>query len=204
MNGDARLMLMRLMDFLKSRHVTTLMTSLLSGPVAGHELSEQGISSLVDTWLILSDLECNGERNRGLAIVKSRGMAHSNQIRKFRLTGRGVERAEVYVGPEGVLTGASKVAREVRDRIAFVLSRESFDRKQRAMGRRRASLEAQIEVMRADLEAEEAEMVMATDEEWLCQKAVAHDLVENTLARTDHLSQPVPRPVAGKRKEGTR
>lgn len=69
------------------------------------EQSQVGISSLLDTWLLLRDIELGGERNRGLCIVKSRGMAHSNQIREFLLTGHGVELNDVYVGPEGVLTG---------------------------------------------------------------------------------------------------
>ncbi len=70
------------------------------------------ISSLIDTWLLLRDIELNGERNRGLYILKSRGMAHSNQIREFLLTENGVQLTEVYLGPEGVLTGSARLSQK--------------------------------------------------------------------------------------------
>ena len=93
-------MLMRLIDYLKMQQITTLFTSLTS---AGEclEQTEVGISSLMDTWLLLRDIEVDGERNRGLYILKSRGMAHSNQIREFLLTDHGVELLDVYLGPAG-------------------------------------------------------------------------------------------------------
>ena len=100
--------MMRLIDFLKMKGITALYTDLTTDANVP-ALTDTAISSLVDTWLILRDLELNGERNRGLHILKARGMAHSNQIREFRLTNQGIELLDVYLGPDGVLTGSARV-----------------------------------------------------------------------------------------------
>jgi len=109
---DAIAMLTRLIDFLKVQGITALLTNLISGEKA-METTDLKISSLVDTWLWLRDIELGGERNRALYILKSRGMAHSNQIREFVLTDRGIDLLDVYVGPEGVLTGRRIPCRRV-------------------------------------------------------------------------------------------
>ncbi|HEX2222957.1 MAG TPA: circadian clock protein KaiC, partial [Thermoanaerobaculia bacterium] len=115
--SEVKGLLTRLIDFLKERQITTFFTNLTSGggPL---ELTEVGISSLVDSWLLLRELEANGERNRGLYVLKSRGMAHSNQVREFLLTSRGIELADVYIGPEGVLTGSARLAEDARRKAA--------------------------------------------------------------------------------------
>jgi circadian clock protein KaiC len=95
---DVKAMLTRLLDEMKSNQVTVFFTSLTAAS-SSLEQTEVGISSLADTWLLLRDIEIGGERNRGLYILKSRGMAHSNQIREFLLTGKGVDLIDVYVGP---------------------------------------------------------------------------------------------------------
>jgi len=118
---EVKSMLMRLVDFLKMNRITGLFTNLTSGRGA-LELTDVAISSLIDTWLLLRDIEIGGERNRGLYILKSRGMAHSNQIREFLLTDHGVELCDVYVGPEGVLTGSARLAQE---RVDMGLSRKA-------------------------------------------------------------------------------
>ncbi|MDD2672915.1 MAG: circadian clock protein KaiC, partial [Syntrophales bacterium] len=102
---DVKSMLTRLFDFLKMSRTTTLVTSLSTagGPL---ETTDEEISSLIDTWILLRDIEIQGERNRGLYILKSRGMPHSNQIREFLLSNRGIELVEAYLGPGGVLTGS--------------------------------------------------------------------------------------------------
>lgn len=104
--SESQAMLTRLIDFFKNEGVTAVFTSLTAG---GHNLeqTEVGISSLMDTWLLLRMVESNGERNRLLYILKSRGMAHSNQVREFRLTDDGIELLDVHVGPGGVRTGAA-------------------------------------------------------------------------------------------------
>jgi len=111
---EVRSMLTRLIDWLKVMQITSLYTSLTAAG-SDKEQSEVGISSLMDTWLLLRDIELNGERNRGLYVLKSRGMAHSNQIREFLLTDQGVELIDVYLGTEGVLTGTSRQIQEEKD-----------------------------------------------------------------------------------------
>ncbi len=154
---EAESMLMRLIDFLKSQRITALFTTLTHGgtPLEG---SEVGISSLIDTWLLLRDIELGGERNRGLYILKSRGMAHSNQVREFLLTDHGVELKDVYVGPEGVLTGSMRVAQEAREEAATLNRQQEIERRQRELERKRHALEAQIAAQRAQFEAEEDEL----------------------------------------------
>ncbi len=98
--ADAQKMLLRLIDFLKTKQITAMFTHLTSGGGVV-EATDMGVSSLIDTWLLVRDIEVGGERNRGLYVIKSRGMAHSNQVREFLITSRGVSLQEVYVGPEG-------------------------------------------------------------------------------------------------------
>jgi circadian clock protein KaiC len=108
---EVKNMIMRIVDFLKANQITALFTSLTSGGEL-MENSDVGISSLIDTWLLLRDIELSGERNRGMYVLKSRGMANSNQIREFILTNQGVELRDVYVGASGVLTGSARIAQE--------------------------------------------------------------------------------------------
>jgi circadian clock protein KaiC len=90
-----------------------------------------------------------GERNRGLYVLKSRGMAHSNQIREFRITSKGVQLTDVYLGPGGVLTGAGRVAQEASDQAQAIARQHDLERKQRQLWRKRQELEAQILALRA-------------------------------------------------------
>jgi circadian clock protein KaiC len=150
-------MLMRLIDFLKSRQVTALFTSLTSGAEAV-EQTAVGISSLMDTWLLVRIIEEGGERNRGLYVLKSRGMAHSNQVREFVMTNRGVELLDVYVGPHGVLTGSARYAQEARERAEELVRQQEFESRRRGLERRRAAVDAQIMALRAELESEEDDL----------------------------------------------
>jgi circadian clock protein KaiC len=150
---DAMSMMMRLIDFLKTEQITAVLTSLTKGGDQREE-TEIGISSLIDTWLLLRAIELGGERNRGLYVLKSRGMAHSNQIREFLLTSHGIDLLDVYVGEQGVLTGSMRMSQEARDRAAENERVREADAKARASERRRRALAAQIAVLRADLEDE--------------------------------------------------
>jgi circadian clock protein KaiC len=150
---DAAQMLARLVDFLKSRGTTAFLTGLV--PADRHVSAEIGISSIIDTWLILRELELNGERNRGLYVLKSRGMAHSNQIREFVLGPRGIELREVYVVPGGVLTGSSRVAQEARERDEALARAAEVDRHERELDLKRRLMEAQVAALRASFAAEE-------------------------------------------------
>jgi circadian clock protein KaiC len=150
-------MLLRLMDYLKSRQITTLFTSLTKG---GEDLeqTEVGISSLIDTWILCKDLELNGERNRCLHVLKSRGMAHSNQIREFLMTSEGIRLVPAYVGSGVVMTGSSRLAQEAKEKAAALIVEQDVERKRQALEQKRYALEAQIKALQSEFAAEEAEV----------------------------------------------
>jgi circadian clock protein KaiC len=149
-------MLMRLIDYLKSRKITCLFTSLTTGGDA-LEQSEAGVSSLIDTWILLQFLESSGERNRALYILKSRGMAHSNQIREFTLTDHGIELQEVYLGPAGVLTGSARYVQEARERADAVRRQQEIAARTRDLERQREAMERHIAALRAEFEQKQDE-----------------------------------------------
>lgn len=153
---DAHTMLIRLIDFLKQREVTAFLTNLTSGGEA-LERTDVEISSIVDTWLFMRDIELNGERNRALYVLKSRGMAHSNQLREFLLTPEGVDLLDVYVGPEGVLTGSTRLSQETREKAAALARQQEEERRERDRTRKREALEARIAALRKEFEVEEEE-----------------------------------------------
>jgi circadian clock protein KaiC len=179
--AEAESMLMRLIDFLRGRQITALFTSLTRGGKF-LEQSEAGISSLIDTWLLLRDIELGGERNRGIYVLKSRGMAHSNQIREFLLTDHGVELKDVYVGPEGVLTGSMRLAQEAREQAAAGARRQEVERRRRDLERKRKALEAQMAALRGQVEAEEEELELLIAQEQAALDRVRQDRAE--LARS--------------------
>ena len=149
---DAYAVLTRLVDQLKSEGITLLMTSLTSG-ADDLEQTNVGITSLVDTWLLVRDIELGGERNRGLYVLKSRGMAHSNQIREFVIGSDGLNLLDVYRGPEGALTGSMRLAHEARERADAMAREHSREARARERERERAVLEARIAALRDEFEA---------------------------------------------------
>jgi len=161
---DAQAMLIRLIDFLKQQQITAFLTNLTSGGAA-LERTDVEISSIVDSWLFTRDIELDGERNRALYVLKSRGMAHSNQLREFRLTERGIDLLDVYVGPEGVLTGSSRLSQEAREQAAALARRQLAKRRQRERARKREALEARIVALRKEYEMEEDEAETSSAEE---------------------------------------
>jgi len=161
--AEAKIMLTRIIDFLKARGITAVMTS-LTAQADDPEKPEVGISSLMDTWILLRNLESNGERNRGLYILKSRGMGHSNQIREFTLSHHGAELREVYTGPAGVLTGTARTVQEARDKAEQTSRQSEIVRKQRELAGKREAMEAQIAALRAAYEAQASELEAAIEE----------------------------------------
>jgi circadian clock protein KaiC len=153
---DVKSMLTRLIDYCKSHAITTLFTDLTGGGVAREETREE-VSSLMDTWILVRDSEINGERNRLLYVLKSRGMAHSNQVREFRLTNKGVELVPVYIGPGMVLTGSARVQQETRDAAESVLSKAQASRTKKELEGKQKAVKAQIEALQAELEILAAE-----------------------------------------------
>lgn len=152
-SDEAKTMLMRLMDFLKSHQITALFTILTSGGDPA-EQSEVGISSMIDTWLLLRNLEQGAERTRALYVLKARGMPHSNQIREFLLTDHGVDLEEVYMGPGGILTGSSRAFQEMQDQAAADTRERDAERMRLAIKRKRQTLEARIAELKAEFEVD--------------------------------------------------
>lgn len=157
-DADAHLMLVRLIDHLKSEGITTLLTSLNHGGQAA-EATDTAISSIVDTWLLVRSLEQNGERTRGLYILKSRGMSHSNQIREFVITPKGIRLLVPYVGPAGVLTGTARAIQEAAERSAERERIAARKRTARLVARKRALLVQRIRELEAAHAADEAELL---------------------------------------------
>jgi circadian clock protein KaiC len=173
-SNEVRSMLMRLIDFLKSQQITALLTTLASG-IERLEQTDVDISSLIDTWLTLCSLESGGERNRGLMILKSRGMAHSNQFREFLLTDQGIDLRDIYLGPAGVLTGSARLVQEAHEEAEELRQRHELEQKQQQIKRKRKALEAQIAALQADLAAEEKELQQLARQEALRQKQGQRD-----------------------------
>jgi len=169
---DVKAMLVRLLDEMKFNHITTLFTT-LTAPGNTLEQTEVGMSSLADTWLLLRDIEIGGERNRGLYILKSRGMAHSNQIREFLLTDKGVDLIDVYVGPSGVLTGSARMSQETQERGIELAHQQEIERRKENVETKRKALEAQIASLRAQFQAEEQELKKLTEEEKMRQRSTS-------------------------------
>jgi circadian clock protein KaiC len=119
---------------------------------------------MVDTWLLLRDIELGGERNRLIYVLKSRGMAHSNQVREFLITSKGIKLVEAYLGAAGVLTGSARLSQEARERIEKQVAKEEMQRKKLSLEHRRKTMDAQVAALRAGFKTEEEEFArVATD-----------------------------------------
>jgi circadian clock protein KaiC len=179
---DVHSMVLRLVDFLKSRGVTALFTNLGTGAgeVAGTEIQ---ISSLMDTWLLLYNRETNGEHNRQLYLLKSRGMAHSNQVREFILSSEGIKLRDAYVGSEGVVTGSARVAQEAKDKAASLIREQEMQRRGRELERKRREIRAQIEILKDQLESETAEEGLLNRDYTAREDQVAADRVAMGVSR---------------------
>jgi circadian clock protein KaiC len=173
---DVTALLVRLMDYLKSRQITALLTSLTQAgsPV---ERTEVLISSLVDTWLLLRSIEIGGERNRGLYVLKSRRMAHSNQIREFLVTKQGVKLVDVYIGPSGVLTGSARLAQEANEKASETARQQEMARREAELERTRRSLESQILALQNDLSMNQQESQALATREQKRRRAIQADRI---------------------------
>ena len=154
---EIKAMMTRVIDFLKNKQITALFTSLTSGGGPSEE-SEVGISSLMDTWILLRNIETDGERNRLLYILKSRGMAHSNMVREFALSDDGIAIQDVYIGPGTVLTGSARLVQEAKDRSQELLDNQTAEHRQLELRRQQLVIEAQIAALKAQSEVINKEM----------------------------------------------
>src|SRR6185436_5651629 len=119
---------------------------------------------------------------------KSRGMAHSNQVREFLLTDNGIELRDVYIGPDGVLTGSARLSQEAREKAAILAQHQALENQQRERNRRREALEARIAALRKEFEAEEEEARIAELQDQLRQQVVQEDRAQMLRSRRADLA----------------
>lgn len=185
---EAHSTMLRIVDHLKGRRVTGVFTHLASDRDQ-QEHTNMAISSLVDTWILLRDIELGGERNRGIYVLKSRGMNHSNQIREFVLSSRGIELRDAYLGEAGVLTGSARLALEAREKEEAVLRADEMQRRKVEYQRKCKALEAQISVLHADLRAEQHALDALERRENERNRVLAHDRLQMATSRKAIASQ---------------
>lgn len=163
--AEVKSMLSRLIDFLKMKEITVLCTDLTTPDDSTLEHTEVNISSLMDTWLLLKALECNGERNRVLYIIKSRGMAHSNQIREFIFSTKGIDLRDVYIGSSGVLTGSARANQEAKNLAEALDCQQQIEFREREIERKKLAIEAQILALNTQFEAEKENLIRLINKE---------------------------------------
>ena len=169
---EVRSMLVRLIDMLKLNNITALFTSLnKQNEDMRPDLAEESVSSLVDTWVTVRDMEGIGERNRGIFIIKSRGMGHSNQVREFVITKQGIKLLDVELGPNGILTGAARKSHELNRTVSKLKLQDELDRKDREIARKRRVLEANIDALKNEFESAVEELNILKINEELEAKA---------------------------------
>jgi circadian clock protein KaiC len=181
--AETKAMLTRLIDLLKLKQITTIFTSLTSAG-SEEEDSEVGVSSLMDAWLLVKNIEFNGERNRGLYILKARGIAHSNQVREFVLTEHGIELIDAYIGAEGVLMGSARSSQVARETAAQVERRLATEQKERELRRKQQLYEAQLVALKGQFETERDAIVRELEEAKQREKMIADQRLE--IARLRH------------------
>lgn len=177
---DISLLFTRLIDFCKMRGITTLVTSIITSS-PGSVIKETNLSSLVDTWISLQDIEVGGERNRVLYVLKSRGMKHSKQISEFEFSSDGIYLIDAYTDSEGMLTGSARLAREMRKELEELEFQQQIAIKRLKFENRQAALKAQIEALQAELRMESAELQLIEDQTARRNTVIQHQ--RNDLAR---------------------
>jgi circadian clock protein KaiC len=175
-------MLMRLIDFLKTKQITAFFTALTRAGNAV-EQTEANISSLIDTWFLVRDVEVKGERNRCIYVLKSRGMAHSNQVREFVMTNKGIQLIPVYVGAGTVLTGSARLSHEAREKAEEVARRLQAQERRKALEGKRKALEAKMAALRAEFAQGEEQITQLMDQEAQREQKLARDVEEMTSLR---------------------
>jgi circadian clock protein KaiC len=200
--SEVKSMLVRLIDFLQNEQITVMFTALTLNAIVNDQ-TDEGVSSLVDAWLQIKDIEMNGERNRGLHIMKSRGMKHSNQVREFVITDQGLDLINVYLGPGGVLTGSAREAQALLEETGQVLHNNAISLKDRELDRRRRVLEAQIAKLQTEFESTEEELNRIYIEDELKKQVAAQTREKLTSLRSAHFSdeQKATKPVTKKTKK---
>jgi circadian clock protein KaiC len=180
--SEVKSMLMRLIDFLQEEQITVMFTALTLNTII-NEQTDEGVSSLVDAWLLVRDIESNGERNRGMYVMKSRGMKHSNQVREFLITDDGLSLVDVYMGTAGILTGSAREAWQLEERTGVALRQHGITRKDREILRKRAVLEAKITSLKEEFDSAQEELNNSFVEEQLKRDIMDKNRLEITTKR---------------------
>lgn len=180
---EVKSMLTRLIDFLKNKKITALSTSL---SVMGQVETDVGISSLMDTWIDLKANVENGERNRTIDIIKSRGMEHSNQLREFILTDNGIKLEDIYLGPEGMLTGSARISQMAIEKAQKLGREQEIELKQREIERERELMGVKIAEIQSQFKAKEEEFKKIILQEKLKEDVLEKDRIK--MAKTIKLS----------------
>lgn len=179
---EVKSMLVRLIDYLKMKNITALFTSLTSGS-HDERTSEVGVSSLMDTWLLVHNIENNGERNRGLYIMKARGIAHSSQVREFLLSTQGIRLVDVAIGPNGVVVGSARTALEATVNSQTLRRQAEAETRKRQFERKRKALESQIAALQAEIEIEQEQLRQDILQEAEYQQIQSDEAKANLIAR---------------------
>lgn len=179
---EINFMLMRLLDYLKSKQITACFSALTSAG-ENQEQTTMAISSLIDTWILVRDVELNGERNRCIYVLKSRGMAHSNQVREFIINSEGIRLIPAYVGAGKVLTGSARLAQQADEAASRIAMGNETGRKRREWTRRKAALEAQIAALQSEIESEELNFIQVKTEDEEKERQLAENMEEMSILR---------------------
>ena len=175
-------MLLRMVDFLKGRGVTAIFTHLMHGQ-DGRVQTDAGLSSLMDAWILLLNREVNGEFNRELYLLKARGLSHSNQVREFVMSEEGIKLVPPYLGESGALTGSARKIEEAKSRRAEMQHKADVLRTQQQIQQKRRRAKAQIEALKAELDADEIELNAMTQEQDQYLRQAANDKIEMERSR---------------------
>jgi circadian clock protein KaiC len=169
--SEVKSILIRLIDFLQNEQITVMFTALtLAGEK--HNRADEDVSSLVDAWISVRDIELNGERNRGLYILKSRGMKNSNQVREFIITDHGIEIIDVALGPDGVLIGSARELYQLEKVTGEALQQSALNRKNKEIESKKLMLESKIAALNSEFELVKDELNRVYVEDQLRQKVV--------------------------------
>lgn len=183
---EVKSMLMRLIDYLKSKQITSLSTYLT---LMGEMETDIGVSSLMDTWIDLKTIKQNGERNRTLDIVKTRGMPHSNQVREFKLTSNGIKLIDVYLGPSGMLTGSARISQIAKEKDEKLSRDQEILRLEREFEYKREGINSQIKVLEADWAMEKERYESIISEKKLKEDVIKKDREVMSTLRHSNLDK---------------
>jgi circadian clock protein KaiC len=171
--SEVKSILTRLIDFLQTEQITVMFTALTLNNII-NEQTDEGVSSLVDAWLLVRDIEANGERNRGMYIMKSRGMKHSNQVREFIITDSGLNLIDVFVGPDGVLTGSAREYQQLQSQTDDIMVKNARTRREKEMQRKSNELSSRIASLTSKFEAAKEQM-----ENEFMEQQIRREIMEN-------------------------